>query len=778
MTKTLYSYLARDLLRITLMALAVLTMLFTILVAIEPMRKQGLTGMQVLDLFGYIVPVVLPLTLPISALFAATFVYGRFSQTNELLAAKASGLSAGMLLRPAIVLGVCVTVGSLWISNFAAPMMAKKLGKAVADNIEGLAYQQLQTKSYWKMRNRFVHADEVGRHSGQAHGVVAVEVPGKTGVVRFLVTPSAKLHFEKPKSDDEKPLVWFDVGQVVVTSSDRYDMALAENPFRDPFPLPDLAKEKASWYTWDELHGTLRDPTKSGKVRDLLVQVHHNTCAKAVSDRIVDAINAGKPYHFTYSDRTGKHDFYITAGGGKVNASGTAMLSQSSDSTKHSHVKITAVVRRDGLIVETVKADGGDVSVVPLFYGGAKVVVVLAGPVRILTAGAAAEATRAKPWRAEVMFASVNEARDVVQRITDGANAGLPYSFMGDGLQYSLTAGSASPEAGGEAGNVWNVKLKLLRQVTVAIRGTSDKLVTANTGKVFTRWDARSKKLLTAIQLGPGNVTVRTTRWRREGLAVPAGFSSVDELGRHIAEALEAGMSYSFSDGEVDYTVSAGGARAVPGVAVAMRSAERSDETRRVRVEYRLAGILRTVDADSGEIAITWSDVPEKRRIAIRLSGEVAIVKREDWVPERPLPVPDDIKAMLESVDLAQLSRSPRVMEPSQDDVIAVAAEHEITSLGMEVLAEMHGRVALGLSCCLLVALGAALGLVFRGGQVLSAFAIAVAPGLVTFVVVFMGRKLVTNPDVASWRGLVAIWSPNVLLLVGNLFLYGRVLRR
>ncbi len=93
MTKTLYSYLSRDLLRITLMALVVLTMLFTILVAIEPMRKQGLTGTQVLDLFGYIVPVVLPMTLPISALFAATFVYGRFSQTNELLAAKASGLA-------------------------------------------------------------------------------------------------------------------------------------------------------------------------------------------------------------------------------------------------------------------------------------------------------------------------------------------------------------------------------------------------------------------------------------------------------------------------------------------------------------------------------------------------------------------------------------------------------------------------------------------------------------------------------------------------------------
>jgi len=764
--KTLYSYLSRDLVRITVMALVVLTMLFTILVAVEPMRKQGLTGMQVLDLFGYIVPVVLPLTLPISALFGATFVYGRFSQTNELLAAKASGLSSGLLLRPAIVLGVCVTIISLWISNFAAPIMATKLGKAVEDNIEGLAYQQLQTKTYWKMSPRFIHADEVGREKGEVRGVVAAEVRNLSGAVRFLIAPSAKLRFEAPKGEDGKPLVWFDVGQVVVTSSDRYDMALAENPFRDPFPLPSLAKEKASWYTWDQLHATLRDPTRNGKVRDLLVQVHHNKCSSVLSERIISAINAGQAYHFTYADATGKNDYYVTAGGAELNARGEARLSQGGQA------RITAVVRRDGRIVQAVEADGGEVAVVPLFDGGAKVVVVLVGQVRTRGGETGGETPLTTPWRAEVTYASMDEARNVVRRIAAAANAGLPYSFMGDGRQYALTAGTATSDVEGK------VKLSPIRRVTVAVRGTSDKLVTADSGKVFTTWDSRLGKLVTTVQLGPGQVTVRTTRWRRDGLTMPVGFSAPGELSRHIAEALDASMEYSFSDGRIDYTVTAGGARSVTGGTVAMRSAEHSGETRRVRVEYRLGGIPRTVEADSGEIAVAWSPDAAERKIAILLSGNVAIERRKGWTPEHPLPVPPDIASMVESIDLAHLPFLSEDKVAAKDADLAWAVRHVTEALHFEIIAEMHGRVALGLSCCLLVALGAALGLVFRGGQVLSAFAIAVAPGLVTFVVVFMGQNMVTNPDVEAWKGLAAIWSGDGLLVVGNLYLYGRVIRR
>ena len=64
------------------------------------------------------------------------------------------------------------------------------------------------------------------------------------------------------------------------------------------------------------------------------------------------------------------------------------------------------------------------------------------------------------------------------------------------------------------------------------------------------------------------------------------------------------------------------------------------------------------------------------------------------------------------------------------------------------------------------------------GGQVLSAFAISVAPAVVAYVMVIMGEQMVTNPKVDPSMGLAAIWSGDILLILGNLYLYGRVMRR
>jgi len=107
--KTLHGYLARDLMRVTGMALVAFTLLMTVLAIMEPLRKQGLATSEVASLFIYTLPVMLSLTLPFAALFAATIVYGRFAQDREMLACNASGISKVVLLKPAIVLGIIVT---------------------------------------------------------------------------------------------------------------------------------------------------------------------------------------------------------------------------------------------------------------------------------------------------------------------------------------------------------------------------------------------------------------------------------------------------------------------------------------------------------------------------------------------------------------------------------------------------------------------------------------------------------------------------------------------
>ncbi|RPI60395.1 MAG: LptF/LptG family permease [Planctomycetaceae bacterium] len=124
-----------------------------------------------------------------------------------------------------------------------------------------------------------------------------------------------------------------------------------------------------------------------------------------------------------------------------------------------------------------------------------------------------------------------------------------------------------------------------------------------------------------------------------------------------------------------------------------------------------------------------------------------------------------------------------------QPNILSVGARNDflrtINKIKGTIIAEMHSRVAFGVSCFLLVALGSALGLIFRGGQIITAFAIVVAPAMLVFVMILMGKDLVANPDIQRqfdgkgiWLGLAAIWGGIVILAVANVFVYLRLLRR
>ena len=94
------------------------------------------------------------------------------------------------------------------------------------------------------------------------------------------------------------------------------------------------------------------------------------------------------------------------------------------------------------------------------------------------------------------------------------------------------------------------------------------------------------------------------------------------------------------------------------------------------------------------------------------------------------------------------------------------------------MLAEIHARFAYGLSCFLLVSMGAAMGLMFKGGQVMSAFTLAVIPASLVIVMVLMGKKIISNPDSPQVFGMAAIWIGVVALLFADVLIYMRLARK
>ncbi|MFO0982542.1 MAG: LptF/LptG family permease [Planctomycetota bacterium] len=92
-----------------------------------------------------------------------------------------------------------------------------------------------------------------------------------------------------------------------------------------------------------------------------------------------------------------------------------------------------------------------------------------------------------------------------------------------------------------------------------------------------------------------------------------------------------------------------------------------------------------------------------------------------------------------------------------------------------EVLAELHGRLALAMACVVFVILGAPLAIVFRAANRLIAFTMACLGFLFCYLSMFLGRSLAS-------RGLldpgIAMWSGNVLLSALGLTLLLFVVRR
>ncbi len=94
-----------------------------------------------------------------------------------------------------------------------------------------------------------------------------------------------------------------------------------------------------------------------------------------------------------------------------------------------------------------------------------------------------------------------------------------------------------------------------------------------------------------------------------------------------------------------------------------------------------------------------------------------------------------------------------------------------------QVTGVIHSRLAFSGSTLVLVILGAALGIVLRGGQVFTAFGISFVPSLFVIVTIIAGRQLAQN-DGTTILGVVTVWGSLVLVAGIDVWVLARLVRR
>src|SRR5262249_12304429 len=75
--------------------------------------QQGYSLLQIVQVIPLLIPSTLPYTIPPTTLFAVCVVYGRLSHDNEILAIRAAGVNVLHVVRPALVLGLAMSAGTM-----------------------------------------------------------------------------------------------------------------------------------------------------------------------------------------------------------------------------------------------------------------------------------------------------------------------------------------------------------------------------------------------------------------------------------------------------------------------------------------------------------------------------------------------------------------------------------------------------------------------------------------------------------------------------------------
>lgn len=292
MIRTLQLYIARDLLRGTFLSAVVLTLVLTVFGLIEPLREHGLTGGQTLMLFGYSMPFMLSLTLPMAALFATTITYGRFSQDNELMASKASGISPLSLLTPAIVLGAIVSVLTLALGMYVAPRMLAAAQGPITRNLEHIAFQKLRTQRYVGLPPHIIHADRIDPSSGWVQGMIGLDARQPEDV-RVLVASTASLRF--PQEEGKISFVFQPVNPAVFRQSGG-SVGLAEEQRIRRGEAPKVFDDEPRFYDWDKLWRALADPTTSAQVRQEVAKVRQEIAIQKFYEDVIGTLTTTGEY--------------------------------------------------------------------------------------------------------------------------------------------------------------------------------------------------------------------------------------------------------------------------------------------------------------------------------------------------------------------------------------------------------------------------------------------------------------------------------------------------
>jgi lipopolysaccharide export LptBFGC system permease protein LptF len=156
------------------------------------------------------------------------------------------------------------------------------------------------------------------------------------------------------------------------------------------------------------------------------------------------------------------------------------------------------------------------------------------------------------------------------------------------------------------------------------------------------------------------------------------------------------------------------------------------------------------------------------------------------WLRIRGLIMPNDVRyaankfATEDGLDAKKLASDSSTLKNGPGPKLRNLQNNlqkEIQNTLIEIDAEIHSRLVFGIGCVSLIMIGIGLGIILRGGHLLSAFGAGSVPAALLILCIMMGRNITKNPKSQTGSGILMMWCGLVVLSLLALEIYRRLLK-
>src|ERR1041385_2167618 len=138
--------------------------------------RRSLPGSTVARLLFLSLPHIIVLTVPMSLLFGILIAVGRLSSDSEIIAMRASGISARTIYRPVFLFSFVVFLLNLYLMNVVLPRGNSELGSLQAEIYTSGIERELQPRVFYdEYENLMIYVNDVDPRNGRWKGVFVAD---------------------------------------------------------------------------------------------------------------------------------------------------------------------------------------------------------------------------------------------------------------------------------------------------------------------------------------------------------------------------------------------------------------------------------------------------------------------------------------------------------------------------------------------------------------------------------------------------------------------------